>query len=256
MEANGNYIAFRVATGHGFTSGDSVVFRNVDGFNGQYTATYVGGEWLYLYRNANPTMPDSAPTLTAESQVLKGLVPFVVSDGKVYIESAAIADASITTAKISELSATKITAGYVNAAVQMNGARIFAGSFYSGGTVTINQDGSFFANNPTARIANGIAEFDATTFRILNGNVYTTPFEVVGGVVYIDDARIREGTITSAKISSVIYSTNFESGLEGWAIYKETGSAEFQNVTLRGVLKSSDGNFEIDTIGKRIRIIS
>lgn len=256
MEANGNYIAFRVVSGHGFTSGDSVVFRNVDGFNGQYTATYVGGEWLYLYRNANPTMPDSAPTLTAESQVLKGLVPFVVSDGKVYIESAAIADASITTAKISELSATKITAGYVNAAVQMNGATIFAGAFYSGGTVTVNANGSFFANNPTARIANGIAEFDATTFRILNGNVYTIPFEVVDNVVYINSARIRDASITSAKITSVIYSDNFQSGSSGWAIYRTTGSAEFQNVTLRGVLKSSDGNFEIDTINKRIRIIS
>lgn len=250
------YVAFRLNSDHGFESGDSVVFRDVAGFNGSYTATSVIGDWLYFYRDSNPPMPGSAPTLTADSQILKGAVPFVVSDGKVYIQSAAIADASITSAKISELSATKITAGYINAAVQINGPTIFAGTFYSGGTVTINENGSFFANNPTARIANGIAEFDATTFRILNGNVYTIPFEVVNDVVYIKSTQIRDASITSAKISVAIASDNYVSGSSGWAIFRQTGTAEFQNVTLRGSLKSSDGNFEIDTINKRIRIIS
>lgn len=84
----------------------------------------------------------------------------------------------------------------------------------------------------------------AETFEILTddafGNAYR-PFIVDRGVVYLDEARIRNGSITNAKIGEVIQSANFvwdvgSGTYAGWRLNKD-GSALFAgDVTIRGTV--------------------
>ena len=51
---------------------------------------------------------------------------------------------------------------------------------------------------------------------------------------------IADGGVTSLKISATLQSDNFSSGSAGWQINRATGSAEFQDVVVRGTLNASD----------------
>jgi len=138
-------------------------------------------------------------------------VPFAVDGGAVYIKTAFIKDATITSAKIASLVANKITSGYINAIVGINGAKTYGTELYAGGSTTVQTDGNgnvigFTAQNPTLSIVGGVATFVASAFRIANSasgtptNVF--PFQVIGGVTYMDTAMIRNGTITTAQIEN------------------------------------------------------
>jgi hypothetical protein len=187
-------------------------------------------------------------------------VPFAVVDGVVYLKDAKIRDASITNAKIVSLTANKITAGYINAAIGLNGASVYGAELYAGGTVTVSTDGSgnvtgFTPNNPTIKVANGTAEFVAANFLIKSSASAAAVgvFQVVNNQVRIQTAIIADGTITMAKIEDSIQSTNFQAGSSGWRLYKN-GTAELQQVTLRGTLQDTDGQFVINTNTKVISI--
>ncbi len=54
----------------------------------------------------------------------------------------------------------------------------------------------------------------------LAGGQVFTPFVVQNGQVFMSSAFIQDGTITNAKIGEVISSSNYVSGVQGWAIYK------------------------------------
>ena len=69
----------------------------------------------------------------------------------------------------------------------------------------------------------------------------------------ISAAKIQDAQITSAKIAASIQSDNYVANTAGWQINR-SGTAEFENATIRGVVKSSDGLFIIDTINKYISI--
>ncbi|MGA1240749.1 MAG: phage tail tip fiber protein, partial [Ilumatobacteraceae bacterium] len=189
-------------------------------------------------------------------------VPFSVVNGTVYIKDAMIREASITNAKIVSLTANKITAGYINAAIGLNGAKVYGAELYAGGTVTVSTDGSgnvigFTPNNPTINISGGNATFVASNFLIKSSASSTSStgvFQVVDGQVRIQEALIADGTITVAKIVNEIKSVGYTPGSNGWSINTATGVAEFQNVTLRGVLQSTDGQFVINTNTKVISI--
>ena len=144
-------------------------------------------------------------------------VPFAYVSGVpnvpngVYIKAAFIQDATISSAKIASLTANKITTGYINAVVGINGAKVYGTELYSGGSTTVQTDGSgnvtgFTPSNPTCSIAGGVATFVASAFRVANSasgsptNYF--PFEVVNNIVYLDTARIRNGTITTAQIEN------------------------------------------------------
>ncbi|MCU6164869.1 TipJ family phage tail tip protein [Enterobacter roggenkampii] len=86
--------------------------------------------------------------------------------------------------------------------------------------------------------------FNANQFVLLSGsgeNQYS-PFAVVDGQVFISDGFIQNGSITNAKIGEYIQSYNFVSGMMGWHIGKN-GHAEFNNVTVRGTVYASNGQF-------------
>ena len=63
---------------------------------------------------------------------------------------------------------------------------------------------------------------NADTFAVVNGvnTTVTNPFTVTGGQVFIKDAIIGNGSITSAKISSVIQSDNYVANTSGWRLTK------------------------------------
>lgn len=133
-------------------------------------------------------------------------VPFFVEGGVVYMKTAFIKDASISSAKIGDLSASKITAGNINVAIGINSASLFGATLYSGGTVTVNGDGSFTANNPTFAVVGGNVDIVSPNFRIKTlaaGGSLFTPFEVIGGVVYIRSAMIQAAAIGTANIADL-----------------------------------------------------
>ncbi len=74
-----------------------------------------------------------------------------------------------------------------------------------------------------------------------NGNYYS-PWAVVNGDVFINSAFIQNASIDFAKISDTLQSTNFVSGQSGWRLPK-SGNGEFNDVTVRGTVYATDGNF-------------
>ena len=81
---------------------------------------------------------------------------------------------------------------------------------------------------------------------------YTTPFYVSNNAMYVKEAfiknasigtaKIANAAITTAKIAQQIQSTNYAAGSSGWMINKN-GSAELNNVTVRGTVYASSGKF-------------
>ncbi|MBX9265393.1 phage tail protein, partial [Klebsiella pneumoniae] len=69
------------------------------------------------------------------------------------------------------------------------------------------------------------------------------PFIVQGGVAYMQEALIRDGSISNAKIGNVIQSNNYVDGYSGWSINKD-GSAQLNNVVIRGTVYATDGRFD------------
>lgn len=86
--------------------------------------------------------------------------------------------------------------------------------------------------------------FNANQFVLMSGSGDTqySPFAVVNGQVFISSGFIQNGTITNAKIGNVIQSNNYSAGTAGWTINKN-GSAEFNNVTVRGGVYAQNGQF-------------
>ncbi|MGY6029830.1 host specificity protein J [Phytobacter sp. AG2a] len=86
-----------------------------------------------------------------------------------------------------------------------------------------------------------------------------SPFAIINGQVFLNDAFIQNGTITSAKIADAaitnakianasitnakisgdLWSANFVSGMFGW-IVRQDGSAEFNNVLIRGTVEADE----------------
>ncbi|WP_250378837.1 phage tail tip fiber protein [Escherichia coli] len=82
---------------------------------------------------------------------------------------------------------------------------------------------------------------------------YQTPFYVTNGAMYVREAfikdasigtaKIADAAITTAKIAQQIQSTDYKAGSAGWMINKN-GSAELNNVTVRGAVYANSGKFK------------
>ena len=143
-------------------------------------------------------------------------------------------------------------------AATINGVSVPVGVYITDGFI---QNGTI----TTAKIGNAaidtakIGDAQITTAKIGDGQITTAKI----GSAQITTAKIGDGQITaakigdaeisSAKIANSIQSSNYAAGSTGWIINK-TGAVEFQNATLRGTLKSTDGLFVIDTVNKIISI--
>ena len=86
--------------------------------------------------------------------------------------------------------------------------------------------------------------FNANQFVLMSGSGDTqySPFAVINGQVFMSSAFIQDGTITNGKIGNVIQSNDYSAGTAGWTINKN-GSAEFNNVTVRGGVYAKNGQF-------------
>ena len=156
-----------------------------------------------------------------------------------YIESAFIKNGTITNAKIGNLTADKITASLLNT-VDFYGNTIAGSEIYLGGSVNYTTDsggsniGISSISSPKVAMTSSGAIFAVDAFTISNpGGTNLAPFKITNNVVEIETSVIADGTITDAKIGSVIQSTNYSSGSAGWKINKG-GEIELNNATFRG----------------------
>ncbi|HGG9087645.1 phage tail protein [Enterobacter hormaechei subsp. steigerwaltii] len=81
------------------------------------------------------------------------------------------------------------------------------------------------------------------------GATVTLPFVIQNGQTIIRDTVIGDGTIGNAKIGSYIQSSTWDgTGNVGWHINK-SGYATFNNVTVRGSIYATNGNFSFNGSG-------
>ncbi|ENJ4020610.1 phage tail protein [Enterobacter hormaechei] len=81
------------------------------------------------------------------------------------------------------------------------------------------------------------------------GATVTLPFVIQNGQTIIRDTVIGNGTISNLKIGSYIQSTTWDgTGNVGWHINK-SGYATFNNVTVRGSIYATNGNFSFNGSG-------
>ena len=93
--------------------------------------------------------------------------------------------------------------------------------------------------------------FLADRFAVMTqaGGAVTLPFVIQNGQVIIRDTVIGDGTIGNAKIGSYIQSSTWDgTGNVGWHINK-SGYATFNNVTVRGSIYATNGNFSFNGSG-------
>ena len=90
--------------------------------------------------------------------------------------------------------------------------------------------------------------FIADRFAVMaqaGGNV-SLPFVIQNGQTFIRDTFIQDGTINNAKVGNYIQSNTWDgTGNVGWHINK-SGYATFNNVTVRGALYATSGNFSFN----------
>ena len=98
--------------------------------------------------------------------------------------------------------------------------------------------------------------FNADRFSIFNA-ISKTAMPVMiaeGNELYIDSARIKNGTIDIAKITDRLSSTNYVAGWRGWSITK-SGSSEFNNVVVRGEIQADTGTLNNVVINESCNIL-
>nr|WP_036111685.1 DUF1983 domain-containing protein [Mangrovibacter sp. MFB070] len=88
--------------------------------------------------------------------------------------------------------------------------------------------------------------FNADQFGIYTGSNpgdYEAVFFAQNGQVFINNAFIKDLSVTNEKIGGYIRSDNYVAGKNGWNIAKD-GSAEFQSGTFRGAVYADSGTFK------------
>lgn len=164
----------------------------------------------YWDGSAFQATPQTIPfAVRSANQTING----VTVPAGVYIDTAMIADATITNAKIGSLTADKITASLLNT-VDFYGNTIAGSTIYLGGTVNYTTDagenniGIASVDTPKIAMNSTGATFKVDAFKVDNGNSgAATPFQVVDNSVFIDSAVIKDAAITTAKIDDAAITT-------------------------------------------------
>lgn len=169
---------------------------------------------------------DKVAILPASGSLSNRVVPFIISGGRVYIASAMIQDATITTAKIQNAFLTNLEAkhgtldfariGQGNIFDLTIGDRIQSDVFTSTTGFRFDANGNFVLRGGEFRGDLQSSNFSSgsTGWRLLNNGT----FEVNGGTFRGD-----------------IQSDNFIAGSRGWRIQR-SGGAEFDAAVIRGTL--------------------
>ncbi|EFC1969601.1 DUF1983 domain-containing protein [Escherichia coli] len=116
--------------------------------------------------------------------------------------------------------------------------------------VGVSSNGQYYAagmgigveNTPSGMQSQVIFLADRFAVTTEAGNSVALPFVIQNGQTFIRASFIQDGTIENAKIGNYIQSNNYAAGSAGWKLNK-AGDAEFNNVTVRGVVYASGGSF-------------
>ena len=116
--------------------------------------------------------------------------------------------------------------------------------------VGVSSNGQYYAagmgigvqNTPSGMQSQVIFLADRFAVTTAAGNGVALPFVIQNGQTFIRASFIQDGTIENAKIGNYIQSNNYAAGSAGWKLNK-AGDAEFNKVTVRGVVYASDGRF-------------
>lgn len=218
------------------------------------TANNGNGGWTTTQITNLPFIVNTTPTTINGQSVPAGA----------YIDTAFIADATITQAQIGTLNADVINSGLLNT-VDFYGNTIAGSTIYLGGTVNYTTDpggnntGIQSVTSPAATLSSSGINIAVSSFVVNDGSTDYTPFQVVDNVAYLNNAMIKDSTLSFAKVSDDIQSTNYEAsgGTEtpqGWKLSKN-GAFDLTSGTITaGTLQSIDGNFVIDLTNKTISI--
>ncbi len=115
----------------------------------------------------------------------------------------------------------------------------------------LNYNGQFVSAGMVigAEFINGVAKssigFNADNFILLSGpegNKFS-PWAAINGQVFINDAFIAMASIGRGKITDTLESDNYIQGKTGLFFDFKNGNAEFNNVTVRGVVYATGGEF-------------
>lgn len=115
----------------------------------------------------------------------------------------------------------------------------------------LNYNGQFVSAGMVigAEFINGVAKasigFNADSFILLSGpegNKFS-PWAVVNGQAFINDAFIAKASIGRGKITDTLDSDNYVQGISGLHLDFKNGNAEFNNVTVRGTVYATAGKF-------------
>lgn len=69
-------------------------------------------------------------------------------------------------------------------------------------------------------------------------------------------ATLADGAVTSIKLASTLQSDNYVAGVTGWQIRRDTGDAEFQDITARGTIEATAGDIGSLTISGSLRMLA
>ncbi|MCQ7043276.1 host specificity protein J [Escherichia coli] len=116
--------------------------------------------------------------------------------------------------------------------------------------VGVSSNGQYYAagmgigvgNTPSGMQSQVIFLADRFAVTTAAGNSVALPFVIQNGQTFIRASFIQDGTIENAKIGNYIQSNNYAAGSAGWKLNK-AGDAEFNKVTVRGVVYASGGRF-------------
>ncbi|WP_326901445.1 DUF1983 domain-containing protein [Kosakonia cowanii] len=88
--------------------------------------------------------------------------------------------------------------------------------------------------------------FVADRFAVMTqaGGTVSLPFVIQNGQTFINDAFFRDASIQFGKITDSLKSDNYAAGSAGWNLPK-SGNAEFNQVTVRGAIYATNGNFNL-----------
>lgn len=123
--------------------------------------------------------------------------------------------------------------------------------------VAVSSNGQYYAagmgigveNTPSGMQSQVIFLADRFAVTHQAGAQVTLPFVIQNGQTIIRDTVIGDGTIGNLKIGSYIQSTTWDgTGNVGWHINK-SGYATFNNVTVRGSIYATNGNFSFNGSG-------
>ncbi|HAS1237276.1 phage tail protein [Enterobacter cloacae] len=169
--------------------------------------------------------------------------------------------ADFTQASATQINSLKVTVNGQSAAIVQN-AQVSAdinnnlNAMYSI-KVAVDSNGNQYAagmgigvqNTPSGMQSQVLFVADRFAVMAQAGGAVSLPFVIQNGQTFIRDTFIQDGTISNAKIGSYIQSSTWDgTGNVGWHINK-SGYATFNNVTVRGSIYATNGNFSFNGSG-------